>query len=1491
MSRVKGKAMAFVMAFCLLFTGVFGQNGTSVSAQESSILTESVITLNNQELTESTKVKNGDVLKLNFQWALQNEDKTQEYVIDLDLRGIRIQNGETPQDIVKNEVVGQYWITSDGKLHIKFDPSKDFFTDSNRIGGIKLDGIVNVDESTVEDHEPVEIGWAQEPYKVIFSYGDPKSWLEARKELAGAVTEDASGNLWQEFKVTLTAHDNHVKNINITDIAGSGLTNATAVWVAGSVSGGDALQTSYADMAALNAALSGAVLEKDQSLVLTYRMQVDKDIYAQNAGTGDYENYVSVKYETNEKTIESKDSNKVNVEVNKPTITKSGVANAEQDKITWTIRITLGDYSAEGFDGAVSSVLEQAGVGLTGAGGSVDIKSLFREDTANPGTYVAIYTTDVVYEGLNNAKNTVQMTVDNHVYTAEAAVPLTPPQWISKSCRGMQGGYLVWDVYLSPKDYVTDVTLSDALDGGNFNKQVFANGVWIDDKEILTFEKELWKDCWNGTYTSEADGIIEGYHAGMKQYNPIELEFTDAYIKSKVDSNAAVKITYKTKITDKNAADFLNSATVSYYDPAIQENTSQTVAAAWTDNGSTVEMNKQGWAQNDNKSVKYEIVVDFSKYKYLDDGDLVDDKFEVTDLLPPGLRLGTAGDAITVKAGDNYNQYVQVPFTSSTITIEGEQRQQVTLALTMSQQVIDDLKRVRDNTTFKPIIKITLWTDIEDVAGLVRDGSQTFENYVQAEFDGISMEDTHSLTVTAPAEVTKTGKYNQTTGINDYTIEINKDALDLSTAGDVLTGIDTLGRLDNYIYDTMKVERVEGNTHTELVKGTDYRYTYSAEEHRLTLEGLPDKTHLIITYQTRLQLIDGSMAEGDFTDADVRNTFELYGFTTDATKSSVTTITSVSKANLSGWAGSDVGTITIQKFWSNGGQMVALNGVTFDLYKAVYDAASGQMKLTDKVKEDIAITQVQGTVTISKLPLKTIYALVETKAPYGFGTNEPYYFVLRNENDPEIQAVLASIPSGVVKEFVDGAVVLYENEKANGTLELQKSLEGITLSDADESRISFTISPRVGSKDTYDLSSFTESNGIYTLSFANVPVGEYTVVETRTDIIGCVFQEMTYGVSTGGIQQSTGSEKAGVTGTRIAAPVEENKTTTVAVTNAYEEYISISGSKTWNDDNNRSGNRPESITINLLADGVKKESKVITEADGWRWSFGKLPKYAAGKEIVYTITEEKVLAYDQEINGYDITNTYVKNTGRLIISKTIEGDAARAEAEAVLQFTVTDSNNKVTSYTLKDFVYDAAKGRYTLSLEVDFKGISGIYTIEEAAYDMDGYQAGVTYSVDGGAAVAGNKATVVMERDKDSSVSFVNIYEKEVIPTPTPKPTAVPTWAPEATPVPTAVPSAAPTRAPEATPAPTRAPEATPVPTAVPSAAPTQAPAKPPTVAATPVPTQAPTQTPIPELDVSVPKTGDEAPIGLWLTLMLSSLAGMIMVFVCIVKRKKNEEE
>ena len=165
--------------------------------------------------------------------------------------------------------------------------------------------------------------------------------------------------------------------------------------------------------------------------------------------------------------------------------------------------------------------------------------------------------------------------------------------------------------------------------------------------------------------------------------------------------------------------------------------------------------------------------------------------------------------------------------------------------------------------------------------------------------------------------------------------------------------------------------------------------------------------------------------------------------------------------------------------------------------------------------------------------------------------------------------------------------------------------------------------------------------------------------------------------------------------------------------NVRSETIGIPVEKLWEDSNNNFGNRPDSITVELYADGVATGKtlelkptilenllNVFTSGNaGWSGKFENLPKFNSdGNLIEYTVVEtgvpsgyETTITGDAE-EGFTITNTA---HGRLEVSKTVEGDGG--DQSQPFNFTVTlgdDSINGIygdmtfangmATFTLKD---------------------------------------------------------------------------------------------------------------------------------------------------------------------------------------------------------------
>lgn len=92
---------------------------------------------------------------------------------------------------------------------------------------------------------------------------------------------------------------------------------------------------------------------------------------------------------------------------------------------------------------------------------------------------------------------------------------------------------------------------------------------------------------------------------------------------------------------------------------------------------------------------------------------------------------------------------------------------------------------------------------------------------------------------------------------------------------------------------------------------------------------------------------------------------------------------------------------------------------------------------------------------------------------------------------------------------------------------------------------------------------------------------------------------------------------------------------------------SMTVTKAWNDENNQAQKRPENISVQLYADGQKKDEPVVLSATNkWQYQWNDLDEKASGKEIFYTVKEVNVpegyavTVDDTNKHAIILTNTY-----------------------------------------------------------------------------------------------------------------------------------------------------------------------------------------------------------------------------------------------------------
>ncbi len=330
------------------------------------------------------------------------------------------------------------------------------------------------------------------------------------------------------------------------------------------------------------------------------------------------------------------------------------------------------------------------------------------------------------------------------------------------------------------------------------------------------------------------------------------------------------------------------------------------------------------------------------------------------------------------------------------------------------------------------------------------------------------------------------------------------------------------------------------------------------------------------------------------------------------------------------------------------------------------------------------------------------------------------------------------------------------------------------------------------------------------------------------------------------------------------------------------EYITVR--KTWQHGNVPEGERPQSVTVSILADGAEYASLTLTAAnagaDGsWTGSIGPVPVYnERGEAITYTVSEPAVAGYTSVVTRQPkLADVLAFNWGSKI---TPASDPSYALGASNLV-----AANKGGSYYVwtREALTNAERAR--LLDEINAAGLQGFG--KALAETNTEFQSGLPAQfASGDVSIREDNGGAVIEfarpnawslfyagtlvRTEAQTAEITNTADAR--PTPTAEPTPTPTAEPTPTAAPTPTPTAAPTPTTTPTPTPTTAP-VTPTPTVSPTVAPTATPTVSPTPAPTPVPSPIPTPSPSPE----IPRTADAHDVMLWaaLTLISGALAAL----------------
>ena len=121
--------------------------------------------------------------------------------------------------------------------------------------------------------------------------------------------------------------------------------------------------------------------------------------------------------------------------------------------------------------------------------------------------------------------------------------------------------------------------------------------------------------------------------------------------------------------------------------------------------------------------------------------------------------------------------------------------------------------------------------------------------------------------------------------------------------------------------------------------------------------------------------------------------------------------------------------------------------------------------------------------------------------------------------------------------------------------------------------------------------------------------------------------------------------------------------------------------KVWQDEEDKMGLRPDSITVELYRNKEKQEATVIlSDENEWKASFEDLPLYDEnGAEYFYELKEVPVANYSGSVaveDGVTVFTNTLDTQGTLVVTKTEKGNDAAIGTQA-FDFTVTLTENDV----------------------------------------------------------------------------------------------------------------------------------------------------------------------------------------------------------------------
>lgn len=1118
------------------------------------------VKMNGEPLEDADYVYSGAEIELIFNWELADTVRAddsykpgpfppQTLEIDinsLDLMGIELSDiPETDAEPLwfRGETVGKYYLQGN-KIYIVIENENVYQHETDRIGGISFKGIIEKDDDVTQDGQEKEIGLGTGTVLKPYYLTDKESSVGVNKSLVGdldAKLVNGEKKYYQTYKVTVKAENGTVHKIDLTDTPSisNSLTNPTDVRIEihradGSSETRDnyaSLKKAFEDIETINDLYMGEYID------IYYTMEVRDDIFDKDVNG--YGNTVSGKYFSN-RAEDVEDPEKRNdtgtgsawIWVSKPEINKEGLGYEVRDGkgyVKWRITIKLNDLYDEDIT-SLKDYIEKV-VDIPGdkfvkpSQGELELSRFTDEGN---GVFTCEYELEVtkdVFDSLVNEQvsNKVEVTfkdIDDPYeregsYTIErtnASIvkTLADHKRVETPEEGM---LLTWKIEVSDiPEGIEGFTINDyagySNDGG---EQTLLTKIWLTDSlgynNVLVVQG-IDTEWGSGHILHDGAGIIKSVQFGTNYIS--DLTFEDEYIEKIAKANGTVTIQVQTLITqDTIGHEYGNNARVKYKDP--NTNTEWESAESrdifrdkenlLTKTGTVIE-EKNAVAYTIKVMVPFLEITEFNK------------QFIITDDLPKGLSVDTS--TITVRLTDQWNNVLQDVPHSYDVT-----GQKLEVKITATQSLVTKIQGYPNGSSNGYYLVVNFTAAVEDQTKFLEDGKTVrYENSASGTYNGKTIgEDTASNELTPTKMVEKKGEYDKDSApYAKYTVHVNRGGITLLNGKASLTAVDQLGSALTFVDDdnhTVKVYEVFGSgtedwVSAEELDANQYSYQISDDKRTLTFTKLPDGKHLRIEYWAYVDFENVTTLD----ETNASNDFMLQGYSSEQSKggSHFSGPTFTPK----GYVSSKVGTITLYKFWTNGGDKVALEGSVFQLKKMridedgklVEDDTNGPALIRDEIKITDDNRKEAGKIEIDKLPVNQILALVEIEADEGYSLGAPYYFVVDRTTTIDSDIV----EQYNIKSFVTGDTLEYENRPTDSAwIKIAKTWEETDTKMLSWDKIKGSLKFEIKNAQNRTIRTLTGEDLIYTSAesdgttrhvSAEIPValGTYTVVETNSTI-------------------------------------------------------------------------------------------------------------------------------------------------------------------------------------------------------------------------------------------------------------------------------------------------------------------------------------------------------------------------------------------------------